>query len=739
MNPPVHHDELQGNECVPAASTENGETQGNTLDLANNNSLEAINAPNPSSVEYGGDTVEYDGDTLDTDQKAVPESFSAPTQNGDNPDATKQSHQNDQSEAHEMINVYVPQPEEPQLKPCITVVGVGGAGGNAVNNMIADSLQGVDFVVANTDAQALNFARTDRRIQLGTTTTQGLGAGAKPDIGRAAAEESVETIAEQIQGANMVFITAGMGGGTGTGAAPVIARTAREMGILTVGVVTKPFQFEGAHRMRLAESGIEELSQYVDTLIIIPNQNLFRVANEKTTFGDAFRMADNVLNAGVRSITDLMIMPGLINLDFADVRTVMSDMGRAMMGTGEATGERRAIEAAEAAIANPLLEDTCMKGAKGVLINITGGPDITLFEVDEAANRIRDEVEGEAHIIFGSCFDPEMEGKMRVSVVATGINGAAAVNTIPTVNTTTHAVSSATVQQTIAPQAATAQRPAPQPVAQTVAQPRQAAAPAPRPAATQVFQQAPTRANAAPQRVQHAAPAPQPVTQQVAPQPAPRPRPMPQPVAQAAYAPAQAEALAYDQQPQQAPRPAPRPAPMPQAAAMQAPMQHAPIQAPVQQMAPVEQVYQQPESMELPEPRKAADPFIPPQASGRSDQSPLHTIPSPPPVFSNHQPRVEERSAMVETRPQQQPMPRPEPRQEPRHEGKSGGFLKGLAARLTRDSHEDASYGDDSRYEHPAAAVQEPTLSATPSDRPATSHSDEDELAIPAFLRRQAN
>ncbi|KJS37050.1 MAG: cell division protein FtsZ [Rhodospirillaceae bacterium BRH_c57] len=366
-----------------------------------------------------------------------------------------------------MINLSVPNELDPSMKPCITVIGVGGAGGNAVNNMIADNLQGVIFMVANTDAQALSLARTDRRIQLGADTTQGLGAGARPEVGRAAAEETFEAVAEQLKGSNMVFITAGMGGGTGTGAAPVIARVAREMGILTVGVVTKPFQFEGAHRMRLAESGIEELSQYVDTLIIIPNQNLFRVANEKTTFADAFKMADDVLNAGVRSITDLMIMPGLINLDFADVRTVMSDMGRAMMGTGQASGDRRALDAAEAAIANPLLEDTCMKGAKGVLINITGGPDVTLFEVDEAANRIRDEVEGEAHIIFGSCFDQDMEGKMRVSVVATGISGEA--NVMP--------------------------RPAQHPQHVTHA-PRvmPAAAPAPAPARTAMVAQAPVQA-----------------------------------------------------------------------------------------------------------------------------------------------------------------------------------------------------------------------------------------------------
>lgn len=324
------------------------------------------------------------------------------------------------------LNISVPQTgAEPLLRPKITVVGVGGAGGNAVNNMIESALDGVEFVVANTDAQSLSLSRADRRIQLGTDTTSGLGAGARPDIGRHSAEECIELIGQQLEGSNMAFVTAGMGGGTGTGAAPVVARIARELGILTVGVVTKPFQFEGVHRMRIAEAGIDELAQCVDTLIIIPNQNLFRVANEKTTFADAFKMADDVLYSGVRSVTDLMMMPGLINLDFADVRTVMMEMGRAMMGTGEAEGEKRAIEAAEAAIANPLLEDTSMRGAKGVLINITGGSDVTLFEVDEAANRIRDEVETEAHIIFGSCFDESLEGKIRVSVVATGIEAVA--------------------------------------------------------------------------------------------------------------------------------------------------------------------------------------------------------------------------------------------------------------------------------------------------------------------------
>ena len=309
-----------------------------------------------------------------------------------------------------------------EMRPKISVVGVGGAGGNAVNNMIRSNLEGVDFIVTNTDNQALSNSLADRRLQLGMTVTQGLGAGSRPEVGRAAAEEAMDQLLAELGDSNMVFITAGMGGGTGTGAGPVIAQAARERGILTVGVVTKPFHFEGAHRMRLAEQGIEELTKYVDTLIIIPNQNLFRIANEKTTFADAFNMADNVLHQGVRGVTDLMVMPGLINLDFADIRTVMSEMGKAMMGTGEASGEKRAVDAAESAIKNPLLDDMSMKGARGVLINITGGMDMTLFEVDEAANRIREEVDADANIIFGSTFDEKLDGLMRVSVVATGIS-----------------------------------------------------------------------------------------------------------------------------------------------------------------------------------------------------------------------------------------------------------------------------------------------------------------------------
>lgn len=311
------------------------------------------------------------------------------------------------------------------LKPKITVFGVGGAGGNAVNNMIRSNLQGVEFVVANTDSQALLQSLCERRIQLGLEITSGLGAGARPDVGRAAAEEAIDEISQYVQNSNMVFITAGMGGGTGTGAAPVIARLAKENGVLTIGVITKPFHFEGTGRMRIAERGIDELQQYVDTLLVIPNQNLFRVANEKTTFADAFKMADDVLRSGVQGVTDLMVMPGLINLDFADIKTVMSEMGKAMMGTGDATGDRRAVDAAESAISNPLLDDVSMKGAKGILINITGGYDMTLYEVDEAANRVREEVDPDANIIFGSTFNENMNGHMRVSVVATGIDAAA--------------------------------------------------------------------------------------------------------------------------------------------------------------------------------------------------------------------------------------------------------------------------------------------------------------------------
>ena len=320
------------------------------------------------------------------------------------------------------INLNIPDIRE--LKPRITVFGVGGAGGNAVNNMITAGLQGVDFVVANTDAQALTMSKAERVVQMGVQVTEGLGAGSQPDVGRAAAEEVIDEIRDHLSNVHMVFVTAGMGGGTGTGAAPVIAKTARDLGILTVGVVTKPFHFEGQRRMRIADSGITELQKCVDTLLIIPNQNLFRVANEKTTFADAFALADQVLYSGVACITDLMVKEGLINLDFADVRAVMREMGKAMMGTGEAQGEKRALTAAEAAIANPLIDDASMKGARGLLISITGGRDLTLYEVDEAATRIREEVDSDANIIVGATFDETLDGMIRVSVVATGIDQA---------------------------------------------------------------------------------------------------------------------------------------------------------------------------------------------------------------------------------------------------------------------------------------------------------------------------
>ncbi len=320
-----------------------------------------------------------------------------------------------------MINIKMQTKPVDKIMPKIAVIGVGGAGGNGVNNMILANQEGCEFIVCNTDAQALENSSCYNKVQLGMHVTGGLGAGSKPEIGKAAAEESIEDVMKYLEGANMVFVTAGMGGGTGTGAAPVIAKACRERGILTVGVVTKPFHFEGTHRMRMADAGINEMQEVVDTLIVIPNQNLFRIANEKTTFAAAFQMADAVLQSGVRGVTDLMVRPGLVNLDFADIRTAMMEMGKAMMGTGEARGDKRAIEAAEAAINNPLLDDVSMKGAHGVIINVTGGYDMTLFEADEACNRIRDEVDPEANIIFGATFDESLEGAMRVSIVATGI------------------------------------------------------------------------------------------------------------------------------------------------------------------------------------------------------------------------------------------------------------------------------------------------------------------------------
>ena len=365
------------------------------------------------------------------------------------------------------LNLSMPGQEE--LKPRITVFGVGGAGGNAVNNMIEKELEGVEFVVANTDAQALQQSKSASKIQMGLKVTEGLGAGARPSVGSAAAEESIEQIVDHLAGAHMCFITAGMGGGTGTGAAPIIAQAARELGVLTVGVVTKPFQFEGGKRMKQAEAGVEALQKVVDTLIIIPNQNLFRLATEKTTFTEAFAMADDVLYQGVKGVTDLMVRPGLINLDFADVRSVMDEMGKAMMGTGEATGENRAIDAAEQAIANPLLDEISLEGARGVLINITGGYDLTLFELDEAANKIREKVDPDANIIVGSTLDPNMEGAMRVSVVATGIDASAGQAEAPLPR---RSMSAPLTQTVSAEQPVAEPAPAPAPVAETAADDR---------------------------------------------------------------------------------------------------------------------------------------------------------------------------------------------------------------------------------------------------------------------------
>jgi cell division protein FtsZ len=416
-------------------------------------------------------------------------------------------------------------PKSVELKPRIVVIGVGGAGGNAVNNMIGAGLDGVEFIVANTDAQALALSRADRKVQLGGGITQGLGAGMRPEIGEQSAEESLDEILEHLDGAHMLFVAAGMGGGTGTGAAPVIARAARERGILTVGIVTKPFQFEGSRRMKLAEQGIENLYGSVDTMITIPNQNLFRVATEQTTMSDAFSMADEVLHSGVRGVTDLMVVPGLINLDFNDVRTVMDEMGKAMMGTGEATGERRAIEAAEAAINNPLLDDVSLKGAKGVLINITGGRDLTLYEVDEAASLIRGQVDEDANIIVGSALDNDLDGIVRVSVVATGVDTEYVMETkpVPTRYFEEAAVEPEyeedefAIEDEFEEQVAYAPQPVtPVPVVQPAIQQQAPAYVAPKPYPPQI--QAP-----------QAAPAPQPqYVPQSAPAPAPAPEPKPQ-------------------------------------------------------------------------------------------------------------------------------------------------------------------------------------------------------------------
>ncbi len=601
------------------------------------------------------------------------------------------------------INLSLPQTES-EIKPRITVIGVGGAGGNAVNNMISAALEGVEFIVANTDAQALGQSLADRRVQLGITITQGLGAGARPEVGRQAAEEALPEILQLLDGANMVFVTAGMGGGTGTGAAPVIAAAAREQGILTIGVVTKPFHFEGRRRMQSAEQGILELEKVVDTLIVIPNQNLFKIANEKTTFADAFKMADDVLHMGVRGVTDLMIMPGLINLDFADIRTVMGEMGKAMMGTGEAEGPDRSRVAAESAISNPLLEDHSMKGAKGVLINITGGLDMTLHEVDEAANRIREEVDADANIIFGSTFDASMQGRMRVSVVSTGISALAAQQPVPNYLNLEMNRPIQTGQPALSRQAA--------PPVGRVAMPAAAAAPIPA---------APAMPAAPPM-----AAAPAPMAEPIAPQAMPAMAPPVAPVAAAAPA-----------------------APVMQAAPvvmMQAPVATAPEPEPIEAVAPI---------VEAPAPV--------PQPVAASPAAPVQ------PVAAPQKPLVDETDWRV-TRPAirpavraTEPVARPaamrpaaaaaESRSPNLFQRITGAFAapKGLTpvvapaaapaaalepAPAPRPAPE--SVVSVAPKAAPRPAPVQTSISLDPADRAKPARED-DELQIPAFLRRQAN
>jgi cell division protein FtsZ len=619
------------------------------------------------------------------------------------------------------INLSVPRTDN-DLRPRITVVGVGGAGGNAVNNMIRSNLEGVDFVVTNTDAQSLAQSAAERKIQLGVGITRGLGAGARPEVGRDAAEEALEEIIDHVQGSNMVFITAGMGGGTGTGAAPVIARAAREHGILTVGVVTKPFHFEGTHRMRIADQGIEELTQYVDTLIIIPNQNLFRIATERTTFAEAFKLADDVLYSGVRGVTDLMIMPGLINLDFADIRTVMTEMGKAMMGTGEAEGEKRAIAAAEAAISNPLLDDVSMKGAKGVLINITGGPDMTLYEVDEAANRIREEVDSDANIIFGATLDTSLDGRVRISMVATGIEAMAA--TMP--------------------------RPLSL-VGGTKAMPRHEPRPAIAAAAPPRMMPATAGNNALAMSAQYAQPSTAELAAPLAAAPAPAPMPMaPMPAAAAA--------------PLAAPLAAPAPAPMSLADEMADDLPD--LMADLPPPAPVAPAPQPRATRPMPAGLPQGMPTPAAIAAATAERRPVGTRMTQPAARPADAPFIA--PAPVEpTESAPSPTTRREPAADPFAEA---ALTNGGRAPAARDSGKDKPSGLDlfkrvtglaslrrqatAPAASPAQAKTEPSLregprataaqtapmaGLSPSDRHQTSRQDDDLLDIPSFLRRQAN
>jgi cell division protein FtsZ len=624
-----------------------------------------------------------------------------------------------------------------EIKPRITVIGVGGAGGNAVSNMIRSNLEGVEFVVANTDAQALAQSQCMRRIQLGHGITQGLGAGSRPDIGRAAAEESIETVIEELAGSNMVFITAGMGGGTGTGAAPVVARAAREHGILTVGVVTKPFHFEGLHRMRLAESGIQELQQYVDTLIIIPNQNLFRVANEKTTFADAFAMADQVLYSGVRGVTDLMVMPGLINLDFADIRSVMTEMGKAMMGTGEAEGEGRSVAAAEAAISNPLLDDVSMKGARGVLINITGGPDMTLFEVDEAATRIREEVDPEANIIFGSTFDQSLNGRIRISVVATGIDSAIGQQATPkpvslSLVTTGGRVVSAPAREPVEAQ----------PMLR--AERRETVEPAPAVVGAQ-----PATAGALAMAIEPSGASAQPATQAMA-QPLTRPAPM---TATAPMTPAmpaaqpQAEAglsLAFDLNATAA-QPAARPAQPTPAPAMQAPAARPSEERPFIPPAPVERA-------SASAPSRPTAPAMAPMAAPAMAQAQPAARPAEPPRRANLFARVTggatlfgRAAAKAEPATPAPAATAPARLQEPAMRSASSVPLATPATPMAPAASQPVAQPAPqprtaATQPAPQAPETQPRLAGLdPKDRIAATRAEEEFFEIPAFLRRQAN
>jgi len=598
------------------------------------------------------------------------------------------------------LNLSMPKHQQQHdIKPRITVIGVGGAGGNAVNNMIRSNLEGVEFIVSNTDAQALAQSICDRRLQLGLNITQGLGAGSRPDIGRAAAEEVIDQMMAELEGSNMVFITAGMGGGTGTGAAPVIARAAREHGILTVGVVTKPFHFEGTHRMRIAEGGIQELQQFVDTLIIIPNQNLFRVANEKTTFADAFAMADQVLYSGVRGVTDLMVMPGLINLDFADIRAVMSEMGKAMMGTGEAEGENRAVAAAEAAISNPLLDDVSMKGARGVLINITGGFDMTLFEVDEAANRIRDEVDPEANIIFGSTFDKALEGKVRISVVATGIEAEAVTQPRPALTLVAKGGRVMSAPTTAPADSMMTQQPA---AYAAMPRPREERMPevvVQQAVATQAMQHQPLQA-----AVGHSYPAPR----MSAPQPAPSVRTEPA-----------LRAPAFEARERPAPRVESRPLP---------PASELPFAEPVIEPQEVE-----------PAPRIAAPPAAPQFDAPRFEQAAPEPMPQPAPAA---QPAAEKkRGPNIFARAANRALDLAR---------QTGNDLRDAtpSAMMTRVAKPDPIIRTSAPAPQPTPPAPPPVVPAPavqtrlaldPTDRIAARPSEEDMLDIPAFLRRQAN